>query len=120
MASKVAGKEITNPDEALKILRNAPVRDILEKSDPIFEEIEGLWAGENICKFAFVPTAEPANTINGFLTKHPQQAIDDGDTANVPLITGVCAHEGLFVIPRPDYVPDENNLVEFEVRFFFF
>lgn len=65
----------------------------------------------------FVPTAEPKDTPNAFLTKTPEQAIADGDLADVPLLSGVCEHEMLLGLPSPDYVPDWNDEMEFQVYY---
>lgn len=67
----------------------------------------------------FVPTSEPKDTPNAFLTKTPEQAIADGDFVDVPLIAGVCEHEMLLGLPSPDYVPDWNNDLEFQVCYLF-
>lgn len=116
MAEKISGKSLTSADEVLAILKSALPLDILIHSESVYEHVEGLWAGEHICKFAFAPTVEPDNAENPFLIKHPQQALDDGDSVDVPIITGVCAQEGIFVLPGADYVPDANNLTDFEVH----
>lgn len=67
--------------------------------------------------FPFVPTVEPADTPNAFLTKTPAQAIEDGDYLDVPYITGVCADEMLICLPSPDYKPPEDDLKVFQVCF---
>lgn len=44
--------------------------------------------------FMFLPTVEPAHE-GAFLTEEPLELIRDGRTSPVPLMTGVCAVEGL-------------------------
>lgn len=65
----------------------------------------------------FVPTTEPADAPNAFLTKTPAQALKEGDFANVSYITGVCTEEMLFGLPGPDFVPEWKNDLDFQVIF---
>lgn len=76
-----------------------------------------MWAGEKVFDFAFVPTSEPTDRPNAFLTKTPQQAIADGDLADVALLAGVCTDEMIMGLPSPDYIPDWNDDIEFQVEF---
>lgn len=66
----------------------------------------------------FLPTTEPEDAIDAFITKHPEQALLDGDSADVPFMTGICANECIFYIPSPDYVPDIENTKILQVRSF--
>lgn len=65
--------------------------------------------------FPFVPTAEPEGTPNAFLTKTPAQALEDGDSADVPYLTGICKDESLFVLKSADYEPQWDDDLEFQV-----
>lgn len=78
-----------------------------------------MWAGEQLLDLTFVPTTEPEDTPNAFLTKTPEQALADGDLVDVPILAGICPEEMLLGLPSPDYVPDWNNDLEFQVEFIF-
>lgn len=63
-----------------------------------------------------MPTAEPVGTPDAFLTKTPAQALQDGDFADVPYLSGICDSECIFVLKGADYKPKWEDDLEFQVR----
>lgn len=105
LLAKRLGCDTKDPAEALRAIRGSSTKDVVFKSDGIYGEIGGTWAGESLLAFSFAPTAEPVGTPNAFLTKTVEQALADGDMADVPFIHGVNSCEMSFVMLSHNYVP---------------
>lgn len=117
LAEKIANRTVTCSKDALEILKNAEMENILRQAETVFPEIEGVWAGEFNRKSSFAPSVEIENE-NSFLTKMPKQALIDGDSVDVPAIMGVNADEGIFILPDENFVP--TTLLDYEVWFIYF
>lgn len=110
LLGKRLGCNATNDEELLNFLRNAPVDDIITKSERIILEIEEEHIGENILNFSFVPTNEPESE-EAFITRPP---LLGGYQLDVPLISGVTDKEMLMIMYSPKQVPEWKEDKDFQ------
>lgn len=105
------GAKSSSLEDVIETLKSASTSDILNKTPYVYEQVEGTeWAADRLLAILpFTPTIEPIGTPNAFITKHPKQALADGDTADVLYVSGITADEGVLCLPSADFVPDVSD-----------
>ncbi|CAH0751649.1 unnamed protein product [Diatraea saccharalis] len=85
----LANCSTTSSQEMIDCLTSKSGEEIIRAQSGMYEWADHLFT-------PFVPTAEPLDTKNAFLTKHPLEVSRSGDVYRVPIIVTFCAQEGLY------------------------
>ncbi|XP_014362171.2 esterase FE4 [Papilio machaon] len=84
-----------NNDELLKILKEMPVKELIQAS--MIALAMGTHRGG--ITFGFVPTVEKSGDWEQFINKSTYDMLSNGEFTKVPFMSGFCTREGLLMIP---------------------
>ncbi|XP_026480275.1 esterase FE4-like [Ctenocephalides felis] len=107
---KLLGHPVDNETEALKILRQAPIDDLIDN------RIKPKDKGQLIIDYPFLPTIEKRyQNFEPFLDQSPLSKMQSGNFTKVPFICGYNSAEG--ILGLMDFKDDPNIFEKFEADF---